>query len=207
MSDQCPSLLPPNATQTELAIEGALCRAFELPVPLRQLWNPDTCPVELLPWLAWSLSIDTWKDYWPESVKRRRIKQAVEIQRRKGTVKSVQDVVASFGANLALKEWWESDPPGPAHTFDILFTVGGGVPATAEYQQDIIAEVTRTKPVRSHFTFTAGVSASGGMGFQGIIRGASFHRLRLVESLYRSGMGLQGSIRPAAYYRISATEV
>lgn len=200
------SLLPPNATNTERAIEATTERATSLPVPLRKLWNPDTCPADLLPWLAWALSLDSWKSYWPEAVKRQRIKQAVEIQRKKGTAYSVRTVVASFGGSLTLKEWWQQDPPATPHTFDILLTVGGGVPATAEYQQDIIDEVTRTKPVRSHFTFTAGVSAEGGMGLQGAIRGAVFKRLRTVEAPYLGGIGLQGMIRSVSYFRISATE-
>lgn len=200
------TLLPHNATPQERALEQTAARVEDVPVPLRTLWDPDTCPASLLPWLAWALSMDSWKSYWPEAVKRQRIKQAVEIQRQKGTAKSVRDVVASFGGSLALKEWWQQDPPAQPHTFDILMTVGGDVPATAEYQQDIIDEVTRTKPVRSHFTFTAGVSAAGGMGLQGAIRGAVFKRLRTVEAPYLGGIGLQGMIRSVSYFRISATE-
>lgn len=30
------------------------------PVSIRELWNPDTCPANLLPWLAWSFSVDRW---------------------------------------------------------------------------------------------------------------------------------------------------
>jgi len=44
------SLLPPNATDTERAIEATTERTTDLPVPLRTLWNPDTCPADLLPW-------------------------------------------------------------------------------------------------------------------------------------------------------------
>ena len=83
-----PSLLPPNATAAEKAIEAAAADRLGLPVPLRDLWNPDTCPAEFLAWLAWSLSIDAWSPTWPEAVKRSVVKNAIAIQRRKGTASS-----------------------------------------------------------------------------------------------------------------------
>lgn len=177
-----PSLLPSNATTLERAIEQSTARLSELAVPLRELWNPDTCPEHLLPWLAWSLSLDSWQPYWPESIKRARIRQAIAIQRRKGTTKSVRDVVTSFGSALALREWWQLEPKGTPHTFEVVLTLGAGVPNTAAYQQDVIAEIKRTKPVRSHFTFTLGLAATGGLGLQGAARPIIYRRLQFTEA-------------------------
>ena len=48
------SLLPINSTQLERAMEATF---FEKTiVPLRDLYNADTCPVHLLPHLAWAWS-------------------------------------------------------------------------------------------------------------------------------------------------------
>lgn len=182
MSDKA-SLLPVNATLQERAVEQSTARIQDVPTPLRDLWNPDTCPVELMPWLAWALSLDFWKSYWPEPVKRLRLKEAIKIQRRKGTVRSIRDVASSFGAALSLKEWWQNDPPTTPYTFDVLLAVGGDVPATAEYQADIIDEITRTKPVRSHFTLTAGVKGAGGIGIQGTARPYIYSRISAVEQI------------------------
>ncbi len=177
-----PSLLPRNATALERSIEQATARLGNLPVPLRELWNPDTCPEYLLPWLAWSLGLDSWQPYWPVAIKRQRIKAAVDIQRHKGTTKSVRDVVAAFGSALALREWWQLSPKGPPHTFEVVLTIGAGVPKTAAYQQDVIAEIERTKPVRSHFTFTLGMAATGGLGLQGAARPIIYRRLQCAEA-------------------------
>lgn len=177
-----PSLLPPKATELERALEQAMARMGNVPTPLRDLWNPDTCPAHLLPWLAWSLSLDSWQPYWPESVKRERIRSAVEIQRRKGTAKSVRDVVRSFGSSLALREWWQLEPKGTPHTFEVVLTLGAGVPNTAEFQNDVIAEIERTKPVRSHFTFTLGLAATGGLGLAGAARPVTYRRLQCNEA-------------------------
>ena len=57
MSDR---LLPTGSTALEIAAAEALASPGAMSVPLRQLWNPYTCPVELLPYLAWAWSVDRW---------------------------------------------------------------------------------------------------------------------------------------------------
>lgn len=206
MSDK-PSLLPNNATNLERNIEQVTSRIDDVPVDeIYKLWNPDTCPAELLPWLAWAMSLDAWKSYWPEEVKRARIRNALEIQRKKGTVKSVRDVVESFGGNMSIRQWHETVPRGVPHTFEISLIVGGSVPGTAEYQQDVINEVTRVKPKRSQFTLIAGVLAEGGIGMQAIVRTASYIRIETIEAPYRAGIGFEGQIRPVTYIRLETSE-
>nr|WP_315384202.1 phage tail protein I [uncultured Sphingomonas sp.] len=173
------SLLPPNVTALERAIEAATARVGELPVPLRDLINPDTCPLPLLPFLAWAVSIDAWSSDWPEAVKRTRVRRAIEIQRHKGTASSVRAVVESFGGAVALREWWQLDPPGPPHTFTLALELSGGdgAPATAAFADAVINEVRRTKPVRSHFTFSQGLRFTGATGLVTAARPAIFTRL------------------------------
>jgi phage tail P2-like protein len=174
------SLLPPNATVAERALEGATARIGDVATPLRDLWSPDTCPVDLLPWLAWALSIDSWQSYWPEHIKRARIRAALNIQRRKGTVQSVREVIEAFGGAVALREWWQYEPPGIPHTFDLTLTLsgeGGAIPS-ARFIDDVIDEVERTKPVRSHFTFTQGLSATASVGIAAAARAVVYRRLQ-----------------------------
>jgi phage tail P2-like protein len=177
---QQPSLLP-NPTPLMRALEQAIGRLEAIPVPIASAWNPDTCPVELLPYLAWSLSIDVWSPDWPEAVKRERIRRAMIIQQSKGTRSSIEEVVAAFGGSVAIREWWEMVPPGRPHTFDMILGLtgaGGYVPSAALVDQ-VITDITRTKPVRSHFTFTLSLSAVGSIGKVGAIRPVSYARLRL----------------------------
>ncbi len=175
------SLLPPNASALERAIEQATARMTELPVPLRQLVNPDTCPIDLLPYLAWALSLDSWSSDWPDQVKRTRVRRAMEIARSKGTAESVRAVVESFGGGVALREWWQMTPPGEPYTFELIVTLtgAGGTPASAAFADAVINEVRRTKPVRSHFTFTQGVSLSGQVGVIAAARPTTFRRLQV----------------------------
>jgi phage tail P2-like protein len=177
------SLLPRNATAGEVAIEGATARIGDVPIPLRTLWNPDTCPAAFLPWLAWALSIDAWQPYWPESIKRARIRAAIEVQRRKGTIGAVRTIVEAFGGSCEIREWWQMDPPGIPHTFELFLSLSGegGAPSAA-FVDDVIGEVTRTKPLRSHFNFTQGVNAEGSIGVVGAGSPALFVRLQLDQA-------------------------
>lgn len=177
------SLLPPNATNTEKALEGATSRVGDVPVPLRTLWNPQTCPENLLPWLAWALSIDAWKSYWPVEVKRARIASAIAIQRHKGTVKSIRDVIAAFGGSVVMQEWWQTTPRGVPHTFSLALTLSGqgGQEATAQFVDDVIAEIDRTKPVRSHYTFTQSSTLTGGVGVAAVVRPCVYLNLHFSE--------------------------
>ncbi len=174
------TILPPNATALKRALDLlAATRLGDIDTPLRQLWSPADCPEDLLPWLAWSLSIDQWDANWPLAVRRARVANAIAVQRRKGTRGSVNDVVRAFGGNIAIREWFEETPPAPPHTFTLSIALSdgaGGVPS-AEFVDAVIGEVTRAKPARSHFTFALATSARGRIGLRGVGRAAIYARL------------------------------
>lgn len=90
------SILPPNATSVERAIDRASAAALErLPVYLiRWVKDPDSCPLALLPWLAWEYQVDTWNINWSEQKKRDAIKRAHYIHRHRGTVAAVRWLIA-----------------------------------------------------------------------------------------------------------------
>ncbi len=96
MSDVA-SLLPPNASATERAVEQATARLGAVPVPLRDVVDPDTCPSALLPWLAWAWGIDEWDDKWSDGAKRESIRRAYAVHAHKGSVHSIREVLASAG--------------------------------------------------------------------------------------------------------------
>lgn len=49
MSDS--RLLPTGSSPLEIAAAKACAEIEKTPVSIRELWNPDTCPANLLPWL------------------------------------------------------------------------------------------------------------------------------------------------------------
>ncbi|WP_207003893.1 phage tail protein I [Trinickia mobilis] len=178
------SLLPPNATVLERRLAQANAGVSDIPVDIGTLMNPDDIPLPFLPWLAWHVGVETWKDYWPEQVKRARVKTAIRIARIKGTAEAVRQVCTSFGANVAMREWFEMTPRGRPGTFEILLTVGArdGVPATVEYVADIRAEVDRAKRGTAHYTFKQGYDATGAQRIGAGARAAVYRRLSLSDT-------------------------
>lgn len=173
-----PSLLPPGSTQLEKALEQVAARLLDVPTPVRAVWSPKDCPIELLPWLAWGLSLDNWSSDWTPAIKRARVRRAIPIARQKGTAASVRAVVESFGGSVAIREWWQTVPKGDPHTFNLILNLEqDGAPASAAFVDQVIAEVHRAKPVRSHFTFTQGVTAKARVGLVAVARPTIYVRL------------------------------
>ncbi|ABR85128.1 phage tail protein I [Pseudomonas aeruginosa] len=114
-------LLPNNSTVLERALASVL--PSDLPVPLRELMNPQRCPVELLPYLAWAWSVDRWDERWSEGVKRKAIAAAFHIHQHKGTIAALRRVIEPLGYLIEVLEWWQSDPPGPPGTFRLRIGV------------------------------------------------------------------------------------
>ena len=112
-------LLPPSATQQERALASVTERIEQLPVIYRKLWNPDQCPVECLPYLAWAFSLDDWNDDWPEHIKRQTLKDALYQHRIKGSRLAVENAIARFGTTANITEWWQKTPKGIPHTFSV----------------------------------------------------------------------------------------
>lgn len=150
-------LLPPNATAMQHSLAGATDRAHDFELTARDLWNPDRCPVDFLPWLAWSFSIDNWNDAWPEHTKRAVIKAAIATQRIKGTRKAVREVVQSYGGTIALREPYEPGGSQVPHTFDVVIT-DGGIANSGTQQSDLHRAILNTKPARSSIALSVAVS-------------------------------------------------
>lgn len=146
------SLLPPNASEFERAIEASTARLSDVPVPLRHLWNPATCPATLLPWLGWGVSIDFWDPAWTVQEKRAAIAGAIEQQRRKGTRASLRDVLDRFDPLIGIVEWFEDRQNLDPHTFRLELPLAGE--SAVEYDQALIEALLRdiaaVKPLRAH---------------------------------------------------------
>lgn len=163
------SLLPPNASALEKGVEAALA-APDLAVPLRMLALPADCPAQLLPWLAWQLSVDDWRADWPLAVRRKVVAGAIGVHRRKGTLAAVRQAVAALGGSISIREWFETG--GERGTFSLVLAMGevAGEAPTSEFIDDAIRQVTLAKPLSRPFDFTLAVSAAGAIGVVAVAR-------------------------------------
>ncbi|WP_271461396.1 phage tail protein I [Pantoea leporis] len=141
------SLLPPGSSALERRLTQACSGISGLNVPLRDLWNPDTCPVNFLPYLAWAFSVDRWDESWAESVKRKVVKDAFYIHQHKGTVSAIRRVVEPLGYLIRVIEWWKTnDVPG---TFRLdLGVLDTGI--TEEMYHELERVIADAKPCSRH---------------------------------------------------------
>ena len=129
---------------------------------------------------GWDASV--WRDSWPVALKRSVLKNVVREKRKKGTLRAVKDAVSSIGSAATIKEWWQQEPKGTPHTFEIQATLGN-IDGTldAEMQEDLFALIDDAKPVRSHYTFVLVRQLQGGMGVDGYLRPVAYSRIRSEE--------------------------
>lgn len=142
------SLLPPNAEKQERDIEASIERLGNVPVPIDKLWNADTCPAALLPWLAWAFSVDYWSSDWSEAQKRAVIKESVGVHRIKGTRGAVENALKAVGNYSIVKEPHQDETLEP-YTFDVAVQIEDREVTDDIYDQ-ALDTVNRTKNARSH---------------------------------------------------------
>lgn len=141
------SLLPPNASALERATEGAINGSIDsIPVPVRDLWNPERCPVALLSWLAWALSVDNWNTDWPEKIKRTVIAQSIEVHRRKGTIGALRRALGALGHGIRVSEWYQYDGRPYRFRLDVELIDRG---LSYAEQSEILLTTEQVKNVRS----------------------------------------------------------
>lgn len=145
------NLLPPNATRLERNAADVCAAIDNIPVPLRDLVDPATCPAQVLPWLAWHFSVDSWDASWTEAQQRAVIAASYQMHRTKGTRGAVERGLAALGVSAEIIEWWQDAPRAQAHTFRVeVETAGTGM--RADFLASIERQIAATKPTRSHFT-------------------------------------------------------
>ncbi|WP_343611107.1 phage tail protein I [Novosphingobium sp.] len=178
------SVLPPNTKALVLAFETVGTTRLEAVTnPIRSLWSAQDCPEAFLPWLASTVGVETWDPATPLQLRRTRVAQAITIHRKKGTARSVQDVIAAYGGTAVLKEWFEQEPKGIPRSFTLQIALGGQAAApTADFISGLMADVTRTKPVGSFFTFTIAASFTATLTIARAARPAVFARLTCHEA-------------------------
>jgi phage tail P2-like protein len=144
-------LLPSNSTPLERQAAQALAQIQRVPIPLRTLYNPDLCPLPLLPYLAWAFSVDRWDSKWTEAAKRAAIRSAYYIHSRKGTIGSLRRVVEPLGYLIEIIEWWQTVPVGPRATFRLKVGVlDTGI--TEEMYQELTWLIDDARPLTRHLT-------------------------------------------------------
>lgn len=158
------SLLPPGSSPLERRAAEACAAVSDLNVPLRDLWNPDKCPIVFLPYLAWAFSVDRWDEKWPAAEKRKAVKDAFYIHRQKGTVAAVRYVIEALGYTVSIQEWWEvADPKG---TFRLAIDVNE-IGITEEMVNELERVIGDARPISRHISQLTLSTSTRGAAFVG----------------------------------------
>lgn len=148
------SILPPGSTQLEKSLEQVAAAILDMPVPVRSVWSPESCPVELLPWLAWGVSVDVWDADWPEAVKRSAIASSIASHRHKGTRASLRTILDRVDPLIRIVEWFEDRETLDPYCFRLELPLSAD--SDVIYDDDlvglIIRDISQAKPVRAHLT-------------------------------------------------------
>ncbi|MGL4473716.1 MAG: phage tail protein I [Shewanella sp.] len=160
------TILPGNLSDLERDLDVALSCIEQVEIPIAVLWDPWQCPAEVLPYLAWALSVDQWESGWSEGIKRSVVASSLDLHRIKGTRPAIQKALDAIGVAVDIVEWFEADPPLPRGTAELTAWVGEklipGKPSLLndEVYQQIRVAVENSKNLRSHFTFKVGAQFS-----------------------------------------------
>ncbi|AMR77301.1 phage tail protein I [Cupriavidus nantongensis] len=103
MSERVASLLPPNATPLERAIEQVTVTEPD-PGILRLLYQPHAIPFRLLPWLAWAEDVPIWPKRdnaaADEAIKRDLVANSWRLHRLQGTLAGLRRMAHYAGARI-----------------------------------------------------------------------------------------------------------
>lgn len=150
MSGKTASILPGNLPELEHQIEALEQRLTDLEIPIEQLWNPATCPVVALPYLAWAVSVDVWDPNWPENIKRQVIAAAPELHRIKGTPKAVKQALTALNLDYSYSEWHEQLPLGTPGTFNVdVWVSEQGIDES--FAHTVTAQINANKRATAHY--------------------------------------------------------
>lgn len=174
------TLLPPNSTKLERAIESALADRIDgIDLPIDRLWRAESCPAYLLPWLAWAMSVDVWDDAWSEATKRKVVAASFDVHRRKGTVGAVRRSLEALGIEIAVSEWFEYD--GAPHTFRLDASgeslIANGLPVSAKLAEIVSLQIDHVKPARAHYTLRVGEQMTSAQTVRSAFAGKIVDRL------------------------------
>lgn len=162
------TLLPPNSTALEKAVEQLGLKISALSVPFVQLHRIDSCPEKFLPWLAWEHRVEYWQPNWNEADKRAAISAAKDFNAQRGTRSSLQSLLNTVVTQYQLKAWHQFNPKGAPYTF--VVQVDKQVILTIDQLAQIYTAVDATKSQRDIYSVEARVKAQSRF----IIAGAAY---------------------------------
>ncbi|CAM3966079.1 phage tail protein I [Pseudoalteromonas byunsanensis] len=130
------------------------------------LWTPQTCPEPLLPWLAWSQSVQEWDEQWSLDLKRQVVANSFDQHRHLGTRYAITKALQPFNLGAQITEWFEHSPMREAGTFHVDVYVsnqGIDLPLIQETRRriDSVKRKSVDYSIQMHLQGNLGVATTG----------------------------------------------
>lgn len=180
------NLLPPNSSPLERAFDTLEADTLAgLAVPVGDVWSPADCPVALLPWLGWGLSIDIWDSDWSESQRRAAIASAIDDQRRKGTRAAVRRALDRIDPLIGITEWFQDPTNLEPYTFrlDLPDRNTSAIIYDDETVGRLLRDIAVIKPLRAHVIASYRINAVAQVGLVSAVIWGGMSRLDLVADV------------------------
>lgn len=148
------SLLPPNSTPMEKALEETIYSATDLDVEISSIWNIDTMPEHLkpvlLPYLAWTMGVEIWSKDMSPAQKELMIREYLTIRAVRGTKAAIEKAYQSIGVDVDIEENPPSEryPDGEPFKFKLTITAQA---ISGELRDEIRRLTDLLKPLRSKY--------------------------------------------------------
>ena len=112
-------LLPSSANDHEKALSLAAAFGTDiLPEDIKKLWQPQEAPARFLPFMAWGLHVDFWRDTLAEVAKRDLIEGSYEWHRLEGTFAAIRMICGAIFGQTQVLPWY--DYGGEPYGFKIV---------------------------------------------------------------------------------------
>ena len=162
------SLLPPNATFMEKALEESIFSATNLDVEISSIWNIDTMPAHLkpvlLPYLAWTMGVEIWSSDMSIAQKEQMIRDYLVIRAMRGTKEAIQKAYRAIGVNdveIIENPPSERYPAGEPFKFKLTITAQ---PISNELRNEIRRLTDLLKPLRTKYFIDIDVELKQNVG-------------------------------------------
>lgn len=145
------STLPPSASKRERVLEQIFWEEMgTIERDIKDFLDPSLCRLDLLPYLAWELSVDGWDDNWSEQTKRIVCKRSLEIHRYKGTKYAIDKSIEAIRTeHVRVIEYFE-DPDNLRPGFFRVDLLVNNADVDATTVPSIRKAVMSAKNCRSH---------------------------------------------------------
>ena len=116
----------------------------------------DELSSDTLDHLAAQWHAHVWRDSWNIETKRHVLRSLIQTKSHLGTKGAIKEVLAGIVGSQAssIKEWFEMEPQGTPHTFEIRVeqNLSNSSTISSDVLNDLIRALNYAKPVRSQYT-------------------------------------------------------